>query len=1072
MLRYPLRALVCIPLIFLWVGCRKNDEPSGPELNNDSAVEEPGPAPAVCEPLATRRCDCEIGTGEQWCTAAGDEWSACLCPVKRLDVREGALEIRPATPGTAWSDDQVLHLPLEGNQRYLQLEPGTVVYLLEGSGFIGRVLSVTSRDDEVVISTEFARLDEAFDRLEIQVDETELNVPAYAPEDLLSQLEIEAESGVPAWGTGFTYDKGFWSVRSLGTIETFDVSFDPGSRARFVPTMSTHLDIDWFTGELHTFELTAGVDSGFVIKPRIDVKGAGQVSIETELIQLAQKLAGAPVTKPLEIPLGAGFTAEVTINVRMTVGIDGEGTYRTPIEMGIDAKGTLEYDDGDWNTGGSAEPSVKASVAAEDVTTNVWVQLEIKPRFRLRFVKAIYGYAEAGPYAKANMEVGARKRFSVVGGANGVAALGAEIDLEAKVFTLFEAQWPLFREWWTLYEREFAVCGDGYRQKNSEKKYGEAEVVSYREECDAAGQPDSRDSCNASCTCNPGFEPSTVPEPRAVTAWIHGSFDASGEAYNYCTSLCGNGVVDPGEACDDGNTEDDCGGCSRDCQREVGVCGDGIQDVACGELCDDGNDNDCDECVECFLSQVCGDNRVDAHCGETCDDGDQPDDRCSDTCQTNVGYCGDGIVNYNGSTGAMDACDDGNIDPCDGCDRNCQVAAVTGCGDGFVCGTEQCEPATPGQDGFNCDADCTLRVCGDGYANSAAEACDEVSASCDPDCTVTTCGDRTINPLAGEECDDGGVDTASCNADCTRNVCGDGVVNSVTETCDDGDTSNCTPACNSTCTGPATPAVCGDGFVTTECGDEVCDDGSLNGACGYCSIDCQTAPTNVCGDGVQSACEACDDGNTNGGDGCSADCSKVEVCGDSFIDEGEVCDDGNTNACAGPCAPDCLSLYTDVCGDATITTCEVCEDSDPTNTSVDDGCTSAQPNCNGCQGCSSDVCGDGIVGPSEVCDPPGFCAEDENIACTIYDNSNCPTSAPCFFNEFECAGSCSRVVTCGDGFRDGVEQCDDGDATEGDGCDTNCTFSGCGNGIQDPSEGCDDGNTLSGDGCSATCVVE
>ncbi|MBP9085845.1 MAG: hypothetical protein KBG15_06985, partial [Kofleriaceae bacterium] len=39
--------------------------------------------------------------------------------------------------------------------------------------------------------------------------------------------------------------------------------------------------------------------------------------------------------------------------------------------------------------------------------------------------------------------------------------------------------------------------------------------------------------------------------------------------------------------------------------------------------------------------------------------------------------------------------------------------------------------------------------------------------------------------------------------------------------------------------------------------------------------------------------EACDDGNANGGDGCAADCKKIEVCGDRFIDLHESCDDGN-----------------------------------------------------------------------------------------------------------------------------------------------------------------------------------
>jgi cysteine-rich repeat protein len=63
--------------------------------------------------------------------------------------------------------------------------------------------------------------------------------------------------------------------------------------------------------------------------------------------------------------------------------------------------------------------------------------------------------------------------------------------------------------------------------------------------------------------------------------------------------------------------------------------------------------------------------------------------------------------------------------------------------------------------------------------------------------------------------------------------------------------------------------------------------------------------------------------------------------------------------------------------------------------------------------------------------------------------------------------------TCGNGTLEGLEQCDDGNTTAGDGCDPLCALEPiCGNGILEAGEECDDGNTNSGDGCSATCQIE
>ncbi|MBN9685158.1 DUF4215 domain-containing protein [Corallococcus sp. NCSPR001] len=63
-----------------------------------------------------------------------------------------------------------------------------------------------------------------------------------------------------------------------------------------------------------------------------------------------------------------------------------------------------------------------------------------------------------------------------------------------------------------------------------------------------------------------------------------------------CKSTCGNGTVDPGETCDNGNANGPgYGKCSLTCIWNA-RCGDGITQYNYGETCDDGNSNDRDSC--------------------------------------------------------------------------------------------------------------------------------------------------------------------------------------------------------------------------------------------------------------------------------------------------------------------------------------------------------------------------------------------------------------------------------------------------------------------------------------------
>jgi cysteine-rich repeat protein len=296
---------------------------------------------------------------------------------------------------------------------------------------------------------------------------------------------------------------------------------------------------------------------------------------------------------------------------------------------------------------------------------------------------------------------------------------------------------------------------------------------------------------------------------------------------------CGDGVLQPGEACDDGNKVDG-DGCSADCTSNE-TCGNGVTDKVVGEVCDDANTVGGDGCsADCRSTERCGNLVIDP--GEECDFGGVETAICNASCT--LMRHGDGIVNHAAG------------EQCDGDDA--------GHGNGF-----DCRSAT-------CNANCTISRHGDGIVNPLdGEQCDGGngadcrSATCNADCTASRCGDAIVNPQAGEVCDDGNTSNEDdCLATCRRNTCGDGFVDrngpDAVEACDlgarlggelvlrNGDRScpygltscdGCTTACQPMIPAP-TPHYCGDGVKDTPLDGihlaEQCD--SVAGfVCGTCS---------------------------------------------------------------------------------------------------------------------------------------------------------------------------------------------------------------------------------------------
>lgn len=156
-------------------------------------------------------------------------------------------------------------------------------------------------------------------------------------------------------------------------------------------------------------------------------------------------------------------------------------------------------------------------------------------------------------------------------------------------------------------------------------------------------------------------EPTSESIPDGATS------DATGpEVTPPDPGVCGDGIVDEGEDCDEGGQAPSC---NADCT--VATCGDSIVNALAGEDCDEGGmtaacDSDC-------TFAGCGDGVINPLAGEACDDIGESN-RCDIDCT--LVECGDDTINAI----ALEQCEDGNTDDTDDC-VSCKDAA---CGDGHL----------------------------------------------------------------------------------------------------------------------------------------------------------------------------------------------------------------------------------------------------------------------------------------------------------------------------------------------------------------------------------------------------
>ncbi len=556
----------------------------------------------------------------------------------------------------------------------------------------------------------------------------------------------------------------------------------------------------------------------------------------------------------------------------------------------------------------------------------------------------------------------------------------------------------------------------------------------------------------------------------------NGQLDTEETDTDGCTNLClenvcGDGVVWQGvEACDDGNNIDT-DGCTNAC--ELAVCGDGLVHAGVEEC--DSSSIQTGECEADCRFPRCGDNIVNVLAGERCDDGNDDD---TDDCLPVIcieASCGDGKLHA-----TNEECDDGagNGDT-KRCTSACRVAT---CGDGFIQeGIEACDDGSNNGKTKGCREDCTVAFCGDSHVHAGVEACDDGNDINDDDCTnecrLPGCGDGVLQE--GEACDLGlnNSNEGECTLACEFNRCGDGFRWLDVEECDDGQANSDEGTCREDCV----LARCGDLVVRTdiaapdtpefeECDGprDINDNVDVDGCTNACKF-------NICGDNVRHVgVEECDDGNRSDDDGCDNNCT-ISGCGNGVPNPGEECDDGNDidgDGCDSNCKwTQCgndkkVPVFVPVAyNGASLNSAPppfnpgdppILEDCDDGNLDSGDGCDA---------NCTITACGNGITVSNY--NPPG----SNELITEACDDGNDTNGDGCDNNcQFSACGN-GALATVQDPLYGPNEECDDGNAVDNDECDSNCTIPACGNNILNTGEECDDGNLENGDGCDSNCTV-